>query len=196
MSSQSSSSNSSATPSAWRRTTRHTETTSRPGSGRATVTFHVVEAEVLAVIDGRRRRFRNAHRLRLDAGGIPPGLAEQRMPRHQGRTHDHRLAPARIHRARHLQAHRLRGRLVVGGVTATVEKPQQVQMGLQVLRSRGDCSQAGIEFRIPVDAVIDTKGEIGRSMDVRYRETAGGGLAATPTGRRLTKERLVQLKKV
>ena len=37
--------------------------------------------------------------------------------------------------------------------------------------------------------------EIGRSMDVRYRETAGGGLAATPTGRRLTRERLVQLKK-
>ena len=54
---------------------------------------------------------------------------------------------------------------------------------------------AGIEFRIPVDEVIDVMGEIGRTMDVRYRETAGGGLAATPTGRRLTKERLVQLKK-
>ena len=44
---------------------------------------------------------------------------------------------------------------------------------------------AGIEFPIPADEVIDTMGEIGRSMDVRYRETAGGGLAATPTGRRL-----------
>ena len=54
---------------------------------------------------------------------------------------------------------------------------------------------AGIEFRIPVDEVIDTMGEIGRNMDVRYRETAGGGLAATPTGRRLTRERLVQLRK-
>ena len=54
---------------------------------------------------------------------------------------------------------------------------------------------AGIEFRIPVDEVIDTMGEIGRTMDVRYRETAGGGLAATPTGRRLTRERLIQLKK-
>lgn len=53
---------------------------------------------------------------------------------------------------------------------------------------------AGIKFPIPVDEVIDTMGEIGRSMDVRYRETAGGGLAATPTGRRLAKERLVQLK--
>ena len=54
---------------------------------------------------------------------------------------------------------------------------------------------AGIEFAIPADEVIDTMGEIGRSMDVRYRETAGGGLAATPTGRRLAKERLYQIKR-
>lgn len=54
---------------------------------------------------------------------------------------------------------------------------------------------AGITFAIPVDEVIDVMGEIGDSMDVRYRETAGGGLAATPTGRRLAKERLYQIKK-
>src|SRR5260221_131246 len=54
---------------------------------------------------------------------------------------------------------------------------------------------AGVEFRIPVDEVIDVMGEIGRSMDVKYRETAGGGLAATPTGRRLARERLVQIKR-
>ena len=48
--------------------------------------------------------------------------------------------------------------------------------------------------RDPVDEVIDVMGEIGRNMDVRYRETAGGGLAATPTGRRLAKERLVQIR--
>lgn len=54
---------------------------------------------------------------------------------------------------------------------------------------------AGIEFAIPADEVIDTMGEIGREMDVRYRETAGGGLAATPTGRRLAKERLTQIKR-
>ncbi|MBI4500222.1 MAG: L-serine ammonia-lyase, iron-sulfur-dependent, subunit alpha [Gemmatimonadetes bacterium] len=53
---------------------------------------------------------------------------------------------------------------------------------------------AGIEFPIPSDEVIDTMGEIGRGMDIRYRETAGGGLAATPTGRKLAKDRLVQLK--
>lgn len=54
---------------------------------------------------------------------------------------------------------------------------------------------AGISFAIPADEVIDTMGEIGREMDVRYRETAGGGLAATPTGRRLARERLVQIKR-
>jgi L-serine dehydratase len=57
-----------------------------------------------------------------------------------------------------------------------------------------EMAMAGVGFPIPVDEVIDTMGEIGREMDVRYRETAGGGLAATPTGRRLAKERLVQLK--
>lgn len=54
---------------------------------------------------------------------------------------------------------------------------------------------AGITFAIPSDEVIDTMGEIGRDMDVRYRETAGGGLAATPTGRRLARERLIQIKR-
>jgi len=54
---------------------------------------------------------------------------------------------------------------------------------------------AGVTFAIPVDEVIDTMGEIGRNMDVRYRETAGGGLAATPTGRRLAKERLYDIKR-
>src|SRR3712207_5452274 len=41
---------------------------------------------------------------------------------------------------------------------------------------------AGVTFAIPADEVIDTMGEIGHSMDVRYRETAGRGVAATPTG--------------
>jgi len=57
-----------------------------------------------------------------------------------------------------------------------------------------ELAMAGVEFKIPVDEVIDVMGEIGRTMDVRYRETAGGGLAATPTGRRLAKERLVQIR--
>jgi L-serine dehydratase len=35
---------------------------------------------------------------------------------------------------------------------------------------------------IPVDEVIDVMGEVGESMDRKYKETALGGLAATPTG--------------
>jgi L-serine dehydratase len=58
-----------------------------------------------------------------------------------------------------------------------------------------EMAMAGIEFAIPADEVIDTMGEIGEAMDVRYRETAGGGLAATPTGRRLARERLYELKR-
>jgi L-serine dehydratase len=54
---------------------------------------------------------------------------------------------------------------------------------------------AGVEFRIPVDEVIDVMGQIGAEMDVRYRETAGGGRAAPPPGRRLARERLVQLRR-
>lgn len=67
--------------------------------------------------------------------------------------------------------------------------------GAAIALAAVEMALAGVEFAIPADEVIDTMGEIGRSMDVRYRETAGGGLAATPTGRRLAKERLVQIKK-
>jgi L-serine dehydratase len=67
--------------------------------------------------------------------------------------------------------------------------------GAAIALAAVEMALAGIEFAIPADEVIDTMGEIGRSMDVRYRETAGGGLAATPTGRRLAKERLYQIKR-
>jgi L-serine dehydratase len=67
--------------------------------------------------------------------------------------------------------------------------------GAAIAMAAIEMALAGITFAIPADEVIDTMGEIGRSMDVRYRETAGGGLAATPTGRRLAKERLVQIKR-
>jgi L-serine dehydratase len=67
--------------------------------------------------------------------------------------------------------------------------------GAAIAMAAIEMALAGIEFAIPADEVIDTMGEIGRNMDVRYRETAGGGLAATPTGRRLAKERLYSIKR-
>ncbi|MCC7002431.1 MAG: L-serine ammonia-lyase, iron-sulfur-dependent, subunit alpha, partial [Gemmatimonadaceae bacterium] len=67
--------------------------------------------------------------------------------------------------------------------------------GAAIAMAAIEMAMAGITFAIPADEVIDTMGDIGREMDVRYRETAGGGLAATPTGRRLAKERLVQIRR-
>jgi L-serine dehydratase len=67
--------------------------------------------------------------------------------------------------------------------------------GAAIAMAAIEMALAGITFAIPADEVIDTMGDIGREMDVRYRETAGGGLAATPTGRRLAKERLTQIKR-
>jgi len=47
---------------------------------------------------------------------------------------------------------------------------------------------AGIESIIPADEVIDTMKKVGNSMPDGLKETAKGGLAATPTARRLTKK--------
>lgn len=51
-----------------------------------------------------------------------------------------------------------------------------------------DMAMAGIKSAIPADEVIDAMGQIGRSMPKSIRETAEGGLAATPTGVRIKKE--------
>lgn len=45
---------------------------------------------------------------------------------------------------------------------------------------------------IPVDEVIDAMGEVGASMDEKYKETARGGLANTATGRAIAKKVLIQ----
>jgi len=48
-----------------------------------------------------------------------------------------------------------------------------------------DLALAGIESVIPPDEVIDAMGQVGRLLDVRFKETAQGGIAASPTGKRL-----------
>ncbi len=45
-----------------------------------------------------------------------------------------------------------------------------------------DMAMAGVTSRVPVDQVIDCMGDVGRRMPVEFRETALGGLAATPFG--------------
>ena len=51
-----------------------------------------------------------------------------------------------------------------------------------------DLALAGVESVIPSDEVIDAMANIGRKMDSRFKETAQGGLAATPTGKRLMQQ--------
>ena len=46
-----------------------------------------------------------------------------------------------------------------------------------------DLALAGVRSAIPVDEVIETMGRVGRCLPEALRETAEGGLAATPTAR-------------
>lgn len=48
-----------------------------------------------------------------------------------------------------------------------------------------DLALAGVESVIPPDEVIDAMANIGKVMDKNLKETGLGGLAATPTGRKL-----------
>ena len=50
---------------------------------------------------------------------------------------------------------------------------------------------AGDSAVIPVDEVIDAMGEVGAAMEDKYKETALGGIAATPTAQRIAEEVLV-----
>ncbi len=50
---------------------------------------------------------------------------------------------------------------------------------------------AGDSAVIPVDEVVDAMGEVGASMETRYKETALGGIANTPTARSIEERVLV-----
>ncbi|OIJ09864.1 L-serine dehydratase, iron-sulfur-dependent subunit alpha [Anaerobacillus arseniciselenatis] len=77
--------------------------------------------------------------------------------------------------------------LVCDPVAGLVEVPcvKRNAMGASNAIVAADMALAGIESRIPCDEVIDAMYKIGQSMSLDLRETAGGGLAATPTGREL-----------
>lgn len=74
--------------------------------------------------------------------------------------------------------------LVCDPVAGLVEVPcvKRNVIGAVNAVSAADMALAGIESRVPVDEVIEAMGEVGRRLPVEFRETALGGLAATPTG--------------
>ena len=53
-----------------------------------------------------------------------------------------------------------------------------------------DMAMAGITSFVPFDEVATAMGEVGRSLKPELRETGLGGLAGTPTGKRIRKEYL------
>lgn len=79
--------------------------------------------------------------------------------------------------------------LVCDPVAGLVEVPcvKRNAMGAANAMVSADLALAGVESRIPTDEVIDAMYRIGQTMPVALRETAQGGLAATPTGKWLEK---------
>ncbi|WP_332630702.1 L-serine ammonia-lyase, iron-sulfur-dependent, subunit alpha [Halalkalibacter flavus] len=77
--------------------------------------------------------------------------------------------------------------LVCDPVAGLVEVPcvKRNAIGASIAVVAADMALAGITSRIPCDEVIDAMYKIGQTMPEALRETAQGGLAATPTGREL-----------
>ncbi|EPD52832.1 L-serine ammonia-lyase, iron-sulfur-dependent, subunit alpha [Paenisporosarcina sp. FSL H8-0542] len=77
--------------------------------------------------------------------------------------------------------------LVCDPVAGLVEVPcvKRNAMGAANALVAADMALAGVTSRIPCDEVIDAMFKIGQTMPTALKETAQGGLAATPTGRAL-----------
>lgn len=80
--------------------------------------------------------------------------------------------------------------LICDPVAGLVEVPcvKRNALGASFALVAADMALAEIESQIPVDEVIDAMYQVGSAMPTAFRETAEGGLAATPTGRRYSKE--------
>ncbi|NQN87627.1 L-serine ammonia-lyase, iron-sulfur-dependent, subunit alpha [Streptococcus suis] len=80
--------------------------------------------------------------------------------------------------------------LICDPVAGLVEVPcvKRNAMGASYAMVAADMALAGIESKIPVDEVINAMYQVGSALPTAFRETAEGGLAATPTGRRLAQE--------
>ncbi len=84
--------------------------------------------------------------------------------------------------------------LVCDPVAGLVEVPCVVRnaSAAAIANSSAQIALASVSSVIPVDEVIEAMGEIGASMETRYKETALGGLAATKTGQAIAKKVLIR----
>ncbi len=80
--------------------------------------------------------------------------------------------------------------LVCDPVAGLVEVPciKRNATSVAVALAAADMALAGIRSVIPADEVIQAMGAIGRGLPASLRETALGGLAITPTGKRIASE--------
>jgi L-serine dehydratase len=83
--------------------------------------------------------------------------------------------------------------LVCDPVAGLVEVPCIVRnaSAAAIAYSSAQIAISDVSSVIPVDECIQAMGEIGQSMEDRYKETALGGLAATPTGKAIAKKVLI-----
>ena len=83
--------------------------------------------------------------------------------------------------------------LVCDPVAGLVEVPCIVRnaSAAAIAYSSAQIALAGVSPVIPVDECIEAMGEIGQSMETRYKETAMGGLAATLTGQAIARKVLI-----
>ncbi|MFC5451563.1 L-serine ammonia-lyase, iron-sulfur-dependent, subunit alpha [Paenibacillus aestuarii] len=77
--------------------------------------------------------------------------------------------------------------LICDPVGGLVEIPCIVRNGFGAVTAlaAADMALAGVRSVIPSDEVVQVMLEVGSSMPEKHRETAGGGLAQTPTGRKI-----------
>ncbi|PZX60176.1 L-serine dehydratase [Algoriphagus ratkowskyi] len=84
--------------------------------------------------------------------------------------------------------------LVCDPVAGLVEVPCVVRnaSAAAIAFSSAQIALANVSAVIPVDECIDAMGEVGASMESRYKETAMGGLAATLTGQAIAERVLIK----
>jgi len=84
--------------------------------------------------------------------------------------------------------------LVCDPVAGLVEVPCVVRnaSAAAIANSSAQIALSNVSGVIPVDECVDALGEVGNSMESRYKETAMGGLAATLTGQQISKKVLIQ----